>query len=157
MSEDLKLSILNKLAADGSIADTKTAFANVSSETILGALKSLESQEKVTYETITSEVWSIEPEGQDQLKNGSYEARIYDAVPAGEQGISIADLNAKFGKMANLGMGKGFQNKWIKKNGANVVRLVDSIVDQVKADLQTIVATNGNPSAEVIKNLKKRA
>ncbi|KAJ2373867.1 Phenylalanyl-tRNA synthetase, beta subunit, cytoplasmic, partial [Coemansia sp. RSA 2607] len=153
MSEELKLSILNKLEAEGSIADTKIAFADVSAETILGALKSLESQE-VTYKTLTTEVWTIESEGQDMLDNGSYEARIFDAVPAGEQGIPVAELSAKFGKIASLGQGSGFKNKWIKKNGSNIVRLVDSIVDQVKVDLETVKATGGHTSSEVIKDLK---
>ncbi|KAJ1725086.1 Phenylalanyl-tRNA synthetase, beta subunit, cytoplasmic [Coemansia erecta] len=156
MSEELKLSVLNKLETEGSIADTKTAFADVSAETILGALKSLESQEKVTYKTLTTEVWTIESEGQDMLENGSYEARIFDAVPAGEQGIPVAELSAKFGKIASLGQGTGFKNKWIKKNGSNIVRLVDSIVDQVKVDLETVKATGGHTSSDVIKDLKRR-
>ncbi|KAJ2772099.1 Phenylalanyl-tRNA synthetase, beta subunit, cytoplasmic, partial [Coemansia linderi] len=110
MSDELKLTILKTLAAKGSIEDTAVTFKNVSSETVLGAIKSLESQEMVTHKTLTTEVWSVCPEGQDQLDNGSYEARIFHAVPAGEQGISIDELKAKFGAVANLGQGKGFKN-----------------------------------------------
>ncbi|KAJ1897486.1 Phenylalanyl-tRNA synthetase, beta subunit, cytoplasmic [Kickxella alabastrina] len=157
MSEELKLSILNKLESENSIADTKTAFVDVSPETILGALKSLESQEKVNYKTLTTEFWTIEAEGQDQIDNGSYEARIFYAVPAGEEGITIAELNSKYGKVANLGQGKAFQNKWVKKNGSSIVRLVDSIVDQIKADLEVVQATGTHPNTNVIRDLKRRS
>ncbi|KAJ1966304.1 Phenylalanyl-tRNA synthetase, beta subunit, cytoplasmic [Dipsacomyces acuminosporus] len=157
MSEELKLAILKNLEANGSIEDTKSAFANVPSETILGALKSLESQEKINYTTLSTETWTIEAEGQDQLDNGSYEARVYYAVPEGGEGISIDELKAKFGKIANLGQGKGFKNKWIKKNGNSIVRVAASIIDQTKLDLETVRATGTHPEKDVIKDLKRRS
>ncbi|KAJ2725547.1 Phenylalanyl-tRNA synthetase, beta subunit, cytoplasmic [Coemansia sp. Benny D115] len=156
MSEELKLNILNKLASEGSIADTKTAYAELASEKVLDALKSLESQEKVTYKSLNSEIWTIEPEGQDQLDNGSYEVRIFNAIPAGEEGITISELSAKYGKVAGLGQGKCLQNKWIKKSGASIVRLVDSVDDQIKTDLEVVQATGTHPSIDVLKNLKRR-
>ncbi|KAJ2897793.1 Phenylalanyl-tRNA synthetase, beta subunit, cytoplasmic [Coemansia aciculifera] len=110
----------------------------------------------VTCKILTNEVWSIEPEGQDQLDNGSYEARIFNAVPAGEQGASIDELKTKFGAVANLGQGKGFKNKWIKKSGDRIVRIVDTIVDQTKLDLETVQATGTHESKDVIKDLKRR-
>ncbi|KAJ2348328.1 Phenylalanyl-tRNA synthetase, beta subunit, cytoplasmic, partial [Coemansia sp. RSA 2618] len=137
MSEELKLTILKKLNSDGLIESTTATFKDVSEESVLGALKSLESQEVVTYKTLTTEFWTIEAEGKDQLENGSYEARIFEAVPAGSQGIAIKDLEAKFGKVAKLGQGKCLAKKWVKKDGDLLVRLADSIVDQVKTDLQT--------------------
>ncbi|KAJ2793956.1 Phenylalanyl-tRNA synthetase, beta subunit, cytoplasmic, partial [Coemansia furcata] len=156
MSDDLKLSILKTLAATGSIEDTAVTFNNVSSDTVLGAIKSLQSHEMVTHKILTTEVWTVEPEGQDQLDNGSYEARIFYAVPAGEQGVSIDELKTKFGAIANLGQGKGLKNKWIKKSGVNIVRLVDTIVDQAKVDLETVQATGTHENKETIKDLKRR-
>ncbi|KAJ1800758.1 Phenylalanyl-tRNA synthetase, beta subunit, cytoplasmic [Coemansia sp. RSA 2399] len=157
MSEDLRLDILNKLDAEGSIADTSATFKDVSVESIIGALKSLEIQEKVGYTTLTTETWSLEPEGQYQLDNGSYEAQIFYAVPAGDQGISIDELKAKYGKNAILGQGKGFKNKWIKKAGNNIVRLVDEIVDQTKLDLEVVKNTGEHPQKDVLKDLKRRS
>ncbi|KAJ2551234.1 Phenylalanyl-tRNA synthetase, beta subunit, cytoplasmic [Coemansia sp. RSA 1933] len=157
MGEDLRLDILNKLEAEGSISDTSATFKGVSVESIIGALKSLEIQEKVGYKTLTTEVWSLEAEGQDQLDNGSYEAQIFDAVPAGDQGISIDELKAKYGNKANLGQGKGFKNKWIKKAGNNIVRLVDEIVDQTKLDLEVVKNTGNHPQKDVLKDLKRRS
>ncbi|KAJ2644202.1 Phenylalanyl-tRNA synthetase, beta subunit, cytoplasmic [Coemansia sp. RSA 1694] len=156
MSDELKLSILKTLATSGPIEDTAVTFKNVSSEAVLGAIKSLESHEMVTCKILTTEVWSIEPEGQDQLENGSYEARIFNAIPAGEQGIGIDELKAKFGAVANLGQGKGFKNKWIKKSGDRIVRIVDTITDQTKLDLESIQATGTHENKEAIKDLKRR-
>ncbi|KAJ2001053.1 Phenylalanyl-tRNA synthetase, beta subunit, cytoplasmic [Coemansia thaxteri] len=156
MSDALKLTILKTLATDGTIENTAVAFKDTSSETVLGALKSLESHEMVSYQILTTEVWTIEPEGQDQIESGSYEARIFQAVPAGEQGIAISELKAKFGAAANLGQGKGFKNGWIKKNGDNIVRVVDTIVDQTKVDLEIVQATGTHESKETIKDLKRR-
>ncbi|KAJ2660392.1 Phenylalanyl-tRNA synthetase, beta subunit, cytoplasmic [Coemansia sp. RSA 1200] len=157
MSENLRLEILNKLNAEGSIGNTSAIFKDVSVESIIGALKSLEIQEKVEYKTLSTEVWSLEPEGQDQLDNGSYEAQIFEAVPAGDQGISIDELKAKFGNKANLGQGKGFKNKWIKKAGNNIVRLVSEIVDQTRVDLEVVKSTGTHPNKDVLKDLKRRS
>ncbi|KAI9503692.1 Phenylalanyl-tRNA synthetase, beta subunit, cytoplasmic [Coemansia spiralis] len=156
MSKDLRLDILNKLDSDGSISDTSATFKDVSIESIIGALKSLEIQEKVGYKTLTAEMWSIEPEGKDQLENGSYEARIFHAVPAGDRGIAIDELKAKYGNIANLGQGKGLRNKWLKKDGNNIVRLVDGVVDQTKLDLEIVNKTSTHPSKDVLKDLKRR-
>ncbi|KAJ1728779.1 Phenylalanyl-tRNA synthetase, beta subunit, cytoplasmic [Coemansia biformis] len=156
MSEDLKLTILKRLDADSVVEDTTAAFTDVSVEAVLGALKSLEIQEKVAYKTLATEVWSLEAEGRDQLDNGSYEAQIFAAVPPGDVGISIDELKAKFGAKANLGQGKGFANKWIRKNGGNIVRIVDRIVDQTRADLETVHKTGTHPDSGVIKTLKGR-
>ncbi|KAJ1834342.1 Phenylalanyl-tRNA synthetase, beta subunit, cytoplasmic [Coemansia sp. RSA 2711] len=156
MSEDLKLTILKRLDSDGLIESTRVAFKDVPEETVLGALKSLESQEKVSYKTLTTEFWTIEPEGKDQLENGSYEARIFAAVPAGSQGVSMKDLEAQFGKVAKLGQGKCMAEKWLKKDGDMLVRLVDSVVDQVKANLEVVKAEGMHPDPSVIKDLKRR-
>lgn len=45
MSEDLKLNILKKLDTAGTIADTSAAYKDLTPESILGALKSLEIHE----------------------------------------------------------------------------------------------------------------
>ncbi|KAJ2783627.1 Phenylalanyl-tRNA synthetase, beta subunit, cytoplasmic [Coemansia javaensis] len=157
MSEELKLDLLKRLDACGAVEDAAAAYPGVAVEAILGALKSLESQEKVAYETLATEVWSVEAEGEDQLAHGSYEAQIFAAVPPGDEGISIDELKARFGAAkASLGQGRGFKNKWIKKTGANVVRLVDAIVDETRADLETIKATGTHPAKDVLKALKGR-
>lgn len=58
--------------------------------------------------------------------------------------------------MANLGQGKGFKNKWIKKTGTHIVRLVDTITDQTKVDLETVQLTGTHSSKDTLKDLKRR-
>ncbi|KAI9472712.1 tRNA synthetases class II core domain (F)-domain-containing protein [Coemansia mojavensis] len=156
MSEELKLNILSKLDSDGTIEDTSATFKGVSEEAVLGALKSLESQEKVKYKTLTTEIWTLEAEGKDQLESGSYEVRIFNAVPAGSDGITISELEAKFGKVAKLGQGKCLANKWLKKDGDKLVRTVESVTDKVQADLATVNSTSTHPSKDTLKDLKRR-
>jgi phenylalanyl-tRNA synthetase alpha chain len=46
----------------------------------------------VEYKSIEREVWSLTDEGRELAEHGSHEARVFDAVPAGEEGITIPDL-----------------------------------------------------------------
>lgn len=46
----------------------------------------------VDYKSIEREVWTLTEEGQELAESGSHEARVFDAVPAGEEGITIPDL-----------------------------------------------------------------
>ena len=60
------------------------------------------------------------------------------------------------GKAASIGQGKAFKNGWIKKNGSNLVRVVDSIVDQTKNDLQEVKKSSTHSNAKTLADLKKR-
>lgn len=55
-----------------------------------------------------------------------------------------------------MGQGKAFKNKWITKKGANLVRAVDSIVDQTQKDLKVVEASSEHPDPKVLAELKKR-
>jgi phenylalanyl-tRNA synthetase alpha chain len=46
----------------------------------------------VEYKSIEREVWTLTEEGQELAESGSHEARVFDAIPAGEEGITIPDL-----------------------------------------------------------------
>jgi hypothetical protein len=46
----------------------------------------------VDYKSIEREVWTLTEEGQELAESGSHEARVFDAVPAGQEGITIPDL-----------------------------------------------------------------
>lgn len=63
---------------------------------------------------------------------------------------------AKFGPSAKAGQGKAFKNRWISKNGANLVRLVDSIVDETQRDLKQIESTGTLENQKTLTELKKR-
>jgi phenylalanyl-tRNA synthetase alpha chain len=60
------------------------------------------------------------------------------------------------GDAAKIGQGKAFKNKWLSKKGSNLVRLVDSIVDQTQLDLKQVQAEGTLQDAKVLTDLKKR-
>lgn len=37
-------------------------------------------------------VWTLTEEGQQLAKDGSHEARVFEAIPVGEEGLPIAEL-----------------------------------------------------------------
>ncbi len=79
----------------------------------------------VTYETIEKEIWHLTEEGAEIATNGSHEAKVLAAVPPGEEGVAIDELQKKVGAaVAKLGQGKAFQHKWINKNGTRLFRAV---------------------------------
>jgi phenylalanyl-tRNA synthetase alpha chain len=61
-----------------------------------------------------------------------------------------------FGAAAKAGQGKAFKNKWISKKGNNLVRLVDSIVDETQRDLKEVEASGTLSNAKLLAELKKR-
>ncbi|KAI8579179.1 hypothetical protein K450DRAFT_243140 [Umbelopsis ramanniana AG] len=159
--DDLQTLVLTTLDKQGVIEDTtylKTADGSpVDQLAVLGALNSLRSKDMVDYKSIEREVWTLTEEGQELAESGSHEARVFDAVPAGPEGITIPDLQAKLGKSASIGQGKAFKNKWINKKPPNyLVRIVDSIVDQTKIDLQQLQSTGTLPDAKLLADYKKR-
>ncbi|CAO3687632.1 unnamed protein product [Umbelopsis vinacea] len=159
--DELQTLVLTTLDKQGSIENSthlKTVDgANVDQLALLGALNSLRSKDMVEYKSIEREVWTLTDEGRELAEHGSHEARVFDAVPAGDEGITIPDLQAKLGKSASIGQGKAFKNKWINKKPPNyLVRVVDSIVDQTKIDLQQLQSTGTLSDAKLLADLKKR-
>ncbi|KND02433.1 phenylalanine-tRNA ligase, alpha subunit [Spizellomyces punctatus DAOM BR117] len=154
----LFLSILDK---DGEIKDTadlKHEGKSVDQETVIGVLKSLESREVIKYETISREQLVLTEEGADIADNGSYEARVFYAVPEGEEnGISVADLKSKLGQAAQFGQGRAIKNKWIKKSAnGGFTRAVESIVDESQNLLRDIREKGAYHDEKVVKDLKKQ-
>ncbi|CAG8517556.1 1217_t:CDS:10 [Acaulospora morrowiae] len=157
--EELQTLVLTTLEEKGSISNTKELCApngeDLDQLALLGALKSLslEGEEMVHYDSIEGEVWVLTDEGNEIADNGSHEAKVFEAIPIGEKGIEIPELQAQ---AAKIGQGKAFKNKWITKNGNNVIRAVDSIVDQTRIDLQIIRSTGTHSDPKVLSELKKR-
>jgi phenylalanyl-tRNA synthetase alpha chain len=44
------------------------------------------------YKAIEREVWTLTEEGRELADSASHEARVFEAVPAGEEGITIPEL-----------------------------------------------------------------
>lgn len=47
------------------------------------------------YESIDREIWTLTEEGAQVAKQGSHEARVFEAIPAGEEGMPISELQVK--------------------------------------------------------------
>jgi len=158
-NEALQIEILNFLDKNGKIEDSANfqfEGKNIDQLVFLGALNSLTSKEMVNYKQIENEKWNVTAEGNEIVETGSHEAKVFNAIPEGDEGISIADLTAKVGPSAKIGQGKAFKNKWISKKGNCLVRAVDSIQDKTQEDLKIIKETNNHPDANILKDLKKR-
>ncbi|KAJ3313077.1 hypothetical protein HDV04_002394 [Boothiomyces sp. JEL0838] len=123
----------------------------------LGVLNALKSREMVEYESLVTEKWELTAEGKEISETGSHEARVFNAIPAGSEGISIPEITKIVGNAAKFGQGAAFKAKWISKTSTgNIVRAVDSITDQSQIDLTLIKNTGAHPDASVIAALKKR-
>ncbi|KAI9146547.1 hypothetical protein BKA69DRAFT_1171634 [Paraphysoderma sedebokerense] len=161
MSHDaLQQLILETLDKQGSIKDTAALTLEgkpVDQLAILGVLNSLMSREMLTYTTIEVDKWVLTDEGNEIADSGSHEAKVFNAIPAGSEGLSIPELQKLLGDAAKIGQGKAFKNKWIGKSASgNLIRLVDSITDETKQELLEIRNTNTHKNAKVIQELKKR-
>ncbi|OMJ21883.1 Phenylalanine-tRNA ligase alpha subunit [Smittium culicis] len=157
MSAELQSQLLQILDKDGSISNTSDLkIEGLDQLDVFSALKSLESKQMVEFAAIDKELWMLTAEGSEIVKLGSHEARVFDSVPEGSEGITIADLAAKLGPSAKIGQGKAFQNKWVAKKGDRLVRLVSSITDTTKTDLQLIQQNGIHEKNDVLKDLKRR-
>lgn len=138
------------------------------------------------YETHEHEEWQLTAEGAEIAQHGSHEVAVFQAIPSGPEGIPLSELQVNFkwfmgnstflriktgrllktyrcpqSKWSNanilkIGQGKAFKNKWVKKDGDRLVRLVESVQDQTQVDLLQILQTKTHTDAEVLKELKKR-
>lgn len=165
--QDLILSVLNQ---QSEIKDTSVLQLDsqpINQLEILGVLNALSSREVprvdqvVAYDTIVTEKWVLTEEGKSIAETGSHEARVYNAVPP--EGISISELNVLaihqklVGASAKFGQGAAFKAKWIAKTSeGNLIKNVESIVDQAQLDLRIIEKTGTHSDAQLLKTLKKR-
>lgn len=46
----------------------------------------------IEYKTLEEEVWVLTAEGQSILKEGSHEVKVFNFVPAGEEGTTVASI-----------------------------------------------------------------
>jgi len=126
---------------------------------LVGAVKSLEALgDVIRTEQTTSKQWELTEEGKNIAETGSHEAMVFNAVPAGADGISQPDLIKAVGAATGkVGLGKAMAAGWIsssKENGVALIRRkVESIEDKVKVDLALIKA--GGKGAEGVADKAK--
>lgn len=97
MASDLPTRVLHTLdkASALPIASTE-AFPDVEATILKGALDSLLSREQITYETIDKEIAVLTPEAEGIVKDGSHEAKVYNAVCEALEGLKISELPVSF-------------------------------------------------------------
>ncbi|AEO69148.1 620e2ef7-57d2-4155-8962-693fd4a80cde [Thermothielavioides terrestris] len=153
---DLTSEILLALSKEDPISSTE-AFPDVPFESLKAALDRLASRSMVAYEQAEREEAFLEPEAEVIVSHGSHEARVFEAVRQALDGLSIQDLESQIGDkmVAKLGQGKAFKEKWIKKDGAKLVALVDSINDVTRDQLK-VIQEKRTHDPKIIADLKKR-
>lgn len=155
---DLEQLILSTLASGNDIPDSWIFAENnkIDHQSLIGALKSLLVDAYAADEPITSAFWVLTDEGSDIAMKGSPEFQVYQAVPA--EGISVVELNTAMGEIAKIGLGPCMKNKWLKKDGDRIVRIVEGVKDDTAISLADLA----NPTAasklseDDLKNLKRR-
>lgn len=123
---------------------------------VVGAVKSLQViDDLILVEQLTHKKWELTGEGIEVSKNGSYEALIYNAVPA--DGIAQNEL-MKNVPNSKIGFSKAMSKGWINfdKSSNKVTRKVESIVDEVQQHLQQISIGEDNVPLNSKQDYKKR-
>ncbi|KAI1271856.1 phenylalanyl-tRNA synthetase alpha chain [Xylaria sp. FL0933] len=151
--------ILNALdKAEGPLLSTEH-FPECSSTDVKAALDRLGSRSMVEYETIQRDEVLLEPEGELIATHGSHEARVFEALRAAVDGLTIQELENTIGdkNISKLGQGKAFKEKWITKTKDGKLKAVsDSIHDAAKEQLQSIKTSRTVADPKVLADLKKR-
>lgn len=105
---------------------------------VVGSVKSLSVDQYVLTENLSRSFFQLTEIGSEVVKNGSQEYLSFLAIrEAGK--LSIEDLQTKVGKdVAKVGMGNCMKNKWIKKDGSDLVPAVESPEDIVQKQLMSL-------------------
>lgn len=81
----------------------------------------------ITYESHETSSHVPTHEGEQILKDGSHEARVWSALPMKAQGapLTLEQLKKVVGdETAKVGQGRAFKNGWIAKDGNGFIKLV---------------------------------
>jgi len=119
---------------------------------VVGTAKSLSVDQYVVTENLSCSFYQLTDQGSEVLKTGSQEYQSFLAISEAGK-LSMGDLQTKVGKdVAKVGMANCMKNKWIKKDGNDLVPIVESPEDIVQKQLLSL----NDLSEKVAKDLKKR-
>ena len=111
----------------------------------------------ISYETLERDEYSLSEEAQGIAREGSHEAKVFEAVRKALNGLKVSELQNVVGReSAKVGQGKAFQAKWIRKDGDMLRAQVDSIVDATREQLEAIAREKTYPDAKILADLRKR-
>lgn len=157
---DYEQLVLTAIEKDGAIADTweLAAQLNIDHQILVGVVKSLLVDKYIVEEPLSTTYWALTAEGEQVAQQGSPEFQVLTGVPT--EGISLSELQVALGEVAKIGMGVCMKNKWIKKEGDQVIRLAGSDVQDDSANVLRFVlsgdATGISKNEAELKNLMKR-
>src|SRR5215469_8287643 len=122
---DLALEVLQALSKAEQISSAEI-FAHIPFDSMKAAVDRLFARSMITYEQVEHEEAFLEPEAEDIIRNGSHEARVFEAVRQAMSGLSIQELEESVGDkdVTKLGQGRAFRQKWIRKDGNKIVASV---------------------------------
>lgn len=126
----------------------------------VGVVKSLAASLYVEFDTTVTSSWRLTEFGEEVLREGSPEARLYAVLPAGDEGAERDALVAAVGEdTVKVGQNLCVRNKWARVDKATrrLVRTAepDTIVDADR-DLARRVAAGEVLDEKTMKALKKR-
>jgi phenylalanyl-tRNA synthetase alpha chain len=157
MADDLPDQVLRALEHAEKPLLSSEEFPELSFNTIKSALDRLGSRDLIEYQQIDREEAILTPEAEGIVKNGSHEARVFEAVRSAKGGLKIKDLPKEVGaEAAKIGQGTAFKLKWIKKDGDTLNANTDLIQDVVREQLHTIHSTKTYNDPRVLSDLRKR-
>ncbi|KAG9203074.1 Phenylalanyl-tRNA synthetase, beta subunit, cytoplasmic [Epicoccum nigrum] len=132
-------------------------FPAVPQRDIKAALDRLASRSMVEYKTNDKEQVVLTSESEGIVANGSHEFKVWKAVKEAGK-IAIKELPNIVGKdSASVGQGNAFKNKWIKKDGTDLVLVAtEEPEDSMRALLKNIQESQTVSDAKQLNDLKKK-
>lgn len=113
---ELELVILGRIHSAGGIADTWALAEElgVDHQRLVGAVKSLESDEYVVSRVVSRKFWVLLDDGLRTMEHGSGEVQLARLVPP--EGIAVADLQAAAGELYKFSFGPALKGGLITKD-----------------------------------------
>ncbi|KAF2074262.1 hypothetical protein CYY_004436 [Polysphondylium violaceum] len=149
--EEVNQKLFEKLDKDNVIENSREWLASVNPSwdhnDAVGVLKSWESIDTLVLEFVDSIANVLTAAGEEAVKNGSPESKLYHGIP--EEGLSMAEANAKFGPTA---LGPAKSKGWVEVVAGKLKKKVDTIVDTTQQQLSGDL--NAIPAKELL-NFKK--
>uniref|UniRef100_A0A8U7NZQ4 Phenylalanine--tRNA ligase alpha subunit n=1 Tax=Corvus moneduloides TaxID=1196302 RepID=A0A8U7NZQ4_CORMO len=134
---------LDRAGGSGGLCSIEAAAAlGVDHQTLVGAVKSLQALgEVIEAEARAATRWELSPEGEEVLRDGSPEVRLFRSLP--EEGLPQAEAMKLPG--GSLGFSKAMANKWVRLDkgapgGPRVLPVVPSVQDTVQEHLGQVRA-----------------
>lgn len=111
---------------------------------VIGAVNSLLTEGYVTVLDLATSFYTLSAEAQEILQNGSQETIVLKAITAAGK-MSMEALQEVVGKdISKIGMGNCLKNKWVKKEGADLVpvKALEEAEDSTQKALQALAEGN---------------